>query len=148
MASMNRKWLSFEAKHKVIEAVEKGDKTLLVCVCMSVISCSTIAQNRQRVESLWRGKTTSRDKRTEKDRDRVEAKWRVLVDLVCNKTLVITNFKPWSVNFVLSEVYCKEKCVCSGWSANLNISCSRCIHDWIFGLHYAAQVQILFFIKI
>ena len=40
---------------------------------MSVISCSSIAQNMQYVESLCRGKTALRDKRTEKDRDRVEA---------------------------------------------------------------------------
>ena len=72
MTSMKRKCISFEAKLKLIEAIEKGDKNLCVCVCMSVISCSSIAQNVQYVESLYRDKTTSRDKRTEKDRDRID----------------------------------------------------------------------------
>ena len=43
-----------------------------MCVLMSVINCSSIAQNMKYVESLCRVKTALRDKRTEKDRDRVE----------------------------------------------------------------------------
>ena len=55
MTSMKRKCISFEAKLKVIEAVEKGYKTLLVCVneCHKLLS---IAQNVQYVESLCRDK--------------------------------------------------------------------------------------------
>ena len=29
-----------------------------------------------------------------------------LIDLVYNKTLVITKFKPWNFDFFISEVHC------------------------------------------
>ena len=36
MTSMKSKCISFETKLKLMEAVEKGNKTLLVCVCVCV----------------------------------------------------------------------------------------------------------------